>query len=175
MQRSSNLLTALAFPLFFLCVAAYVWVSSKAMPEVIASHFDAIGQANGRMRREVYGLFMSGLILVLPLLVVYLPNAIMRRSVNRINLPNRQYWLAPERREQTIARLCRGSVGFGYLLIGFLAYAHHLVVIANQSEPPTLPSTWFVAGLVFFVGASLVWGWLYIRPFLQVPPREFGR
>ena len=63
-------------------------------------------------------------------------------------------------------------MGLGYLLIGFLGYVHYLVVIANQSKPPTLPSTWFVAGLVVFVVASLIWGWLYISPFLRVGVRR---
>ena len=117
---------SVVYPLFVVGVAAYVWFSSQTLPEVVASHFDPSGQANGFMPKEGYVWFMAGLVVMLPVLVVYLPNVLMRWAPDSINLPNRQYWLAPQRREQTIESLCRGSVGLGYLLVSFLGYVHYL-------------------------------------------------
>ena len=160
---------SVVFPLFVLSVATYVWLSSQALPEVVASHFGPSGRANGFMPREAYAQLMAGLIVALPLLVVYLPNALMRRGAGAINLPHRQYWLAPERREQTIERLCRGSFGFGYLLVAFLGYVHQVVLLANRVIPPGLPLEWFVGGLVAFVVGMLGYAFLFLRPFLRVP------
>ena len=157
------------FLVFVAAVAVYVWSTSGALPQVAASHFNASGQANGFMPRALYRDFMVGLVLVLPLLVVFLPNAFMRRASALINLPNRDYWLAPERREQTIESLCRGSFGFGYLLVGFLGYVHWLVVRSNQSAPPRLASEWFVGGLIVFIGCVVLWAFSYLRPFFRVP------
>lgn len=158
-----------AFPIFVLIVAGYAWHSSQAMPAVVASHFGPSGQANGFMPRDIYGRFMAVLIVAVPLLVVYLPNALIRRAPGRINLPHRDYWLAPERRDDTIERLCSGSFGLGYLLVAFLGYVHHLVVLANLATPPGLPSASFVGALVAFVVGMAGWAYLYLRRFFRVP------
>jgi hypothetical protein len=63
-------------------------------------------------------------------------------------LPRREYWLAPERHAETMDALRRMSFGFGWLLVGFLAYVQWLVLRANAANPPIWPLTWFVGGLM---------------------------
>lgn len=160
------------FLVFVVAVAAYVWHTSAELPQIMASHFNAAGQADAYMPRNAYRNFFTGLVLILPLLVVFLPNALMRRASATINLPHRDYWLAPERRTQTVDSLCKLSFGFGYLLVGFLGYVQWLVIRSNRTVPPGFPSDWFIGGLVVFIGCVIIWGFLTLRRFFRVPQKQ---
>ena len=78
--------------------AAFVWLTARGLPDVVASHFGASGAANGFMPRAAYLRFMLALVVVPPAAVVVLPALLLNRSNARINLPHREYWLAPDRR-----------------------------------------------------------------------------
>jgi len=160
-----NVKPALAFLLVVAGALAFVWLTSLGLPPLVASHFGASGLANGFMPRSVYVPFMLGFVIGLPALLVVVTSLSMGHAKARINLPNRDYWLAPERRAQTIAVLRTGVMGFGVLLVVFLCYAHWLVVRANQSAPARLAESWFIGGLVVFVVATLAGVWLLIGRF----------
>ncbi|MDH5265442.1 MAG: DUF1648 domain-containing protein [Betaproteobacteria bacterium] len=145
------------FVLFVACAAAFVWLTSMRLPATVASHFDGSGAANGFMARGVYVGLMLGLLVGLPALMVGLTWLSVARPKARLNLPNEDYWLAPERRAGTIAYLRAGILWFGTLLVSFLCYAHWLVVLANEVHPARLANAWFIGGLVVFLAALLAW------------------
>jgi uncharacterized membrane protein len=155
--------------LFFLCFVAlaalFVWHTGQALPERVASHFDGSGTANGFMPRTIYLRFMLALVVGLPVVTTWATGASLNKPGARINLPNRDYWLAPERREQTLASLRAGMRWFAVLLMMFLGYAHWLVVKANLAEPVTLNNSRFVTGLVIFMMAMLIWMKLFLGRF----------
>lgn len=157
------------FPVFVIVTVVFVWASSQSLPAVVASHFGPSGEANGLMPREAYVWFMVVLVAVVPVLMVYLPNRLMTGTGGRINLPNRDYWLAPERRQQSIAYLCNVSFRFGYLLVAFLGYVHWLVVRSNAVTPPAMGIGWIVGGLVVFIAATFVAVLAIFRRFGGVP------
>ena len=137
--------------------AAFVWLTSRSLPGVVASHFEGDGFANGFSTRGFYVGLMLGFVLGLPALLVTTLWYTMGSPGARINLPNRDYWLAPERRDETVAWLRGHMVLFGQVLVVFLCYVHWLVVRANAVQPPRLDSPWMTAGLVAFVAFALVW------------------
>lgn len=150
--------------------AAFVWLTSRFLPEVVASHFGASGVANGFMPRALYLRFTLVLVVALPLAVVFLPTLALSHPKARINVPNREYWLAPERRAETIAFLRRHMRRFGSMLVVFLCYVHWLVTRANDVIPPTLSSAWLIGGLVVFVGSLIAWTVVLLGRFRNVPP-----
>lgn len=160
------------FPVFVLAAAGFVWFSGQAMPAVVASHFGSSGRADAFMPREGYVRFMTALVLLLPALVVYLPNWLLARIGFAVNLPNKQYWMAPERREETLAYLRDNTFRLGYLLVGLLVYVHWLVVRANASVPPELDSAWLVGGLMAFVVGAAACVVALVRRFMRVPDRR---
>jgi uncharacterized membrane protein len=101
------------------------WSVSSAWPQLplrVASHFNARGQPDGYMPREAFftdlALLGGGFIVLLlltPALLRLLPS-------NLINMPNRDYWLAPERRNES----------FGYIAIwfGWVAIATSVLLVA---------------------------------------------
>jgi hypothetical protein len=148
---------AVLFPTVALCAAAFIWVTSLRMPPFVASHFDGSGSPNGFMPRNVYVYFMLGFVIGLPVLMVYLTWLRMGRPGMRINLPNREHWMAPVRRDETIAYLRESVMQFGILLLVFLTFSHWLVVRANLAHPTLLDQSWFIGGLACFLVAMIVW------------------
>jgi uncharacterized membrane protein len=154
MQRGR---TSLLFLLFLACAAAFVWLTGQSLPDVVASHFGASGVADGFMPRGFYLRFMLAFVIGLPLLLLVVPNFALGSAGARINLPHREYWLAPERRAATVAFLRAHSVWFGAMLVVFLCYVHWLVVRANAVQPAHLSASGLIGGFIGFLAAILVW------------------
>lgn len=123
-----------SYAAFIIGVAA----TYSRIPERIASHFGANGVANGWMSRDGYVWFMVGIVTLVSATMLaafgsvrYLPSAL-------VNIPRRDYWLAPERRDETARTLMRS----GLLMVGlnslFFLGIHLLVVAANEAQPPRL-------------------------------------
>jgi len=127
------------------------------------------GYANGFTSRGAY----VGLMLVidagLPTLLVSLTHFALGSPKARINLPNRDYWLAPERRAETVSYLRAHMTRFAGVLMAFLCYVHWLVVRANEVQPARLSSPWVNAGLAAFVVFAVVWTRMLLRRFRRKP------
>lgn len=145
------------FLLLVACAALFVLATSQSLPGIVASHYGVSGRADGFMPRATYVWFMLVIVALVPLALALIPLRLFRNPSARINIPDREYWLAPQRRTATIEYLSRQAVRFATMLLVFLCYAHWLVVRANKLAPPKLPSDWFVGGLVVFLVATLVW------------------
>lgn len=157
------------FLLLIACAAAFLWLTSQSLPEVVGSHFDASGAADGFMPRRLYVGFMLVVVVVLPLLLVIVQSFVLGSPGARINLPNREYWLAPERRTETLDFLRQHLAHFGSMLVVFLCYAHWLVVRANAVTPPQLAAFWFVGGICVFLASALLWVRTLLGHFRNVP------
>lgn len=147
---------SLLFAFFFGCAAAFVLLTSMRLPALVASHFGGAGAANGFLRHGVYVGFMVGLVVGLPSLMVGLTWSAISSPKARLNLPNKDYWLAPERCAETIAYLRSGVLWVGALLVIFLCYLHWLVVLANEAHPARLAISWFIGGLLVFFAALFI-------------------
>ena len=146
-----------AFLVLLVAALVFIYYSGGSMPKLVASHFSASGDATGFLPRAVYVRITLALVLLPPILLVYLPRRTLRNPKARIHLPHRDHWLAPERRAQTVEILAQQCTRFGEMLLAFLCYAHYLVVRANELRPPRLSSGWFLAGLVVFLGFTVLW------------------
>jgi len=160
--------TGVSFPVFLLILAlaaGFVLYSSLQMPALVGSHFAASGAADSFMSRGRYLALMLCVTIVLPLLVT-LPVSL---GLDNPNLPNRDYWLAPERREETIAFVRQQMMRFGVALLLFICYAHWLVTRANEHSPPALSVVSLVSGLLMFAAYAVIWIALYFTRFRHVP------
>ncbi len=144
------------FLLLLACAALFIVFTGQALPPFVASHFSGSGLANGSMARGTYLIFMCSVASGVPLVIAGLQALLIRRAPE-IKIPNRDYWLAPQRKDMTLAFLDAHSRRFAVLLAVFLCLVHWLVVQANQVQPPHLDSTIFIACLVGFLLATAVW------------------
>lgn len=159
--------------LFFLVVAGaalFVARTGATLPDVVATHFGPSGVANGFMPRASYVRCMVIFVVLLPLALNFLISRVLRLPNTRVNIPHREYWLAPERRAGTVELLQRHMKFFGVLLVAFLCYVHWLVVRANTLAPPALDHARFVSGLATFMVALIVWIVVLRRSFR--PPQQ---
>jgi serine/threonine-protein kinase len=164
--------------LFVLAVAAivvFVWLTSGALPEVVASHFGPGGRADGSMGRGTYTALMIGLVILAPGLVAATTLLVRLLPPQLVNLPNKRYWLAPELRAASLAALGGLGTRFALALALFLGWVHWLVVRANAVQPPRLSETGLFAGLAVFGVATLVWIVALFRRFGRVPDDARGR
>jgi hypothetical protein len=156
----------LLFVLVLAAAAASILHFSQELPELVAVHFDAAGRANGFMTRTDCRDFMLASTLGVPLLIVLATTLLPRAlPVSLINLPHRDYWLAPERAHDSLVFLSEQGLWFGCLLVLFLAAVDGMLVKANAVSPPEFPSGPFIAMLILFFCAIGVWGMRMVRRF----------
>ncbi len=136
---------------------SFIVATTAGMPAEIASHFGLRHAANAWMPHGVYLAFMLAFGLLLPAIVAGAIALLPRIRPDAINLPHREYWLAPTRRQDTIDTLSAYGAWFGCLLTLFLAGVHYVVLEANRVTPATLPAELFFTLLAVFGLALAVW------------------
>lgn len=141
-----------------LAIAAIILVTTTGqLPAQVASHFAGAGSANGWMGRSDYLVFMLALGIGMPVLVVAAVGALPRMMVGSINIPNRDLWLTPARRDETLRYLSAHSCWLGCLLAAFITGVHIVLLLANATQPPQLPGTMFYTVLVAFLIGLVLW------------------
>jgi hypothetical protein len=168
-----KLLTLMFVALLF-AGAAFVISTTESLPERVASHFGAGGHANGYMTRDGYRWFMLFFTVGFPLLIVLAITGLPRLMQQYTNLPNREYWLAPEQRAQAFDFLTTHALWFGILLVLFICAVHWLVVQANTQRPPQLANGPFLMSLGLFLAALVVWIIMLMRQF-RIPLSDLRR
>ena len=150
---------------------ARMWTVQPRLPARVASHFDATGAANGWMSPSGLFGFHAALLGILLLVFTVLPRLVRYLPAASINLPNRDYWLAPERRETTLGRIEDWTAALGLAAITVIALLEELVVRANlpggDGRLPMLPLVGLLVGLLAVVGAGTV---RFVRMW-RLPPR----
>lgn len=154
-----------AFTLLGVILLVDLALTVPSLADPVATHFDGAGRPNGWMTRTGYGIFMAAFGIGLPLLISGLIPVISRWFPARINIPNRTYWLAPERRADTLLFLGWHLGWLATLMVLFVLAIHHLILMANASRPPVLPHAPFLFMLGCFLAGMAVWTVLLWRRF----------
>jgi uncharacterized membrane protein len=105
----------------------------------VASHFDVNGHANAFMPKQDFLKLHLVVVGLLALMFLVLPALIGRLPAGMVNLPNKDYWLAPERRKQTMGIIQGHLVGFGDAMLLFLFVAFGDAMRASLMPEPRLP------------------------------------
>ena len=101
------------------------------LPAQLASHFDAAGRPNGWSSKPAYFALQTFIVLVLALCFGALPGWLERAPARLVNLPNKDYWLAPERRATTMAHVSSALTWFGCAALAFVVVVNGLVIDFN--------------------------------------------
>ena len=120
------------------------------LPDVVASHFDGSGSPDGWSGRTTFIAIYLAIVVLVIAIFDGLPRWSGQSGRLRWNLPHRDYWLAPERRAQTLAYFCQQMLIMGCAHLALAIYTIQLVIIANLSAGPRLGDSIFWAlGLYF--------------------------
>lgn len=104
-------------------------------PQQMAAHFNAQGDPDRFVTKPEFFWFQIQTLFIVVLVSLPLQVLLLVVPPNLINMPNREYWLAPERKEETLGRLSDfGSLMFGVILLAILA-AFEISVYANLQTP----------------------------------------
>ena len=129
-------------------------------PAEMAAHFDVQGNPDRFVLKPEFFWFQAQTLLVV-LAVSILPQILfLVLPVQFINMPNREYWLAPERRDRTISRLSSfGALLFGIILLAIQA-GFELAVYANLQTPIWFNAQWMMG---IMIASFLVLGLLLFQ------------
>lgn len=143
------------------------------LPERSATHFGMAGAPDrwgGRSELVIVYLvtvaLMAVLFLAIPLLMGRLPGSV-------INLPNRDYWLAPERREETLEWLSTSMILLGCAVLVLMMDIFHQTFMVNLGETSGLAHPFF--SMCVFSGAVVIWCAVLLTRFGRVRPPDPGR
>lgn len=139
--------------LFFACVI-HAFYYYPQLPEVVASHFGAAGQPDAWAGKKVF-------------ITVYLISAGMNALIfgaiafglekvpaSKLNLPNKDYWLAEERREETYRFFFLSFMWFGSATFLLLLDIFHQAFMVHLGNAATLDHPLLSLGLYFGFAAA---------------------
>ncbi|HWZ55355.1 MAG TPA: DUF1648 domain-containing protein [Verrucomicrobiae bacterium] len=135
------------------------------LPDRMASHFAASGMPNGWMTKpQFFAVYAATL---LPALVVefWVGRSVAKTPDARINLPNKEHWLAPERRATTFAYFENFFAWYGCALLLLVVFIMGLAMRANLTPPPRLPTGPTITALVVFVSYNIAAVVMVLRRF----------
>jgi uncharacterized membrane protein len=153
--------------LVFLLIVAYYY---PQMPHRMASHFAADGRANGWQSREAFFVLMLLVTSTSAIVGFLAPRQIAAKSNARINLPHRDYWLAPERRDQTMRFISATMAWFACGILFVLISGTYLALQANLAPDHLFHSEAMLVVLVGFLLGLLSILVRLVRHFQRVPP-----
>ncbi|HEV2037371.1 MAG TPA: DUF1648 domain-containing protein [Candidatus Eremiobacteraceae bacterium] len=135
------------------------------LPSVMAGHFDAAGNPNSWQLKSAFFTIMGSVYLFFGVLYWVMPHLLQSMPPALINLPNKAYWLAPERREMTAHMVADQLAWFGAVQLGFVIFVCQVAINANLpgSTGVMSPAVWWVLGL--FVAYAIVWLIRFTRMF----------
>lgn len=147
-----------------LACAVHLGANYPALPERVASHFGPNGQADGWMSRSAIAVFQLGLTGFMAVLFLGISKLIQVLPTDIINLPNREYWLAPARRAATIEVLGAEMARFGTVMMMFLLGVQEAMFRANITQTNRLGPLFFIC-LFGFLGYTAIWLFGFYRRF----------
>ena len=141
------------------------------LPERLAVHFGASGEANGWSGKGEFVVLFAAMEAFFVLFGVALAVVLDRIPAALINIPHKDYWFSPERREESLEFVKNQILWIETATLGFFVAVAQLIFKENlgHSLPRLSGDFWYV--LVAFVAAVL---WLALRiilRFLRTPER----
>jgi len=144
------------------------------LPDPMASHFNASGAATAWIPKPGSFILMLVVTLAASVPVFLVPRSLAKLSNDKINLPNKEYWLAPERRAETIQYLGAQMGWFGCALLAFLFCGLYNALAANFRPDHHFDSGSFYIVLGAFLAFILVWLARLLSHFNHAPQQNVG-
>lgn len=156
------LLQAVLWLCFSLVAAGDVAYHYARLPERIATHFDAAGNPDQWSAKSQYVLTSSAIMAGILALFPFLQLLVHRLPGFLLNLPRREYWLAPEREGSTRRRLGDMVHGLGLVMFATMMSLNHLIMQANLDLSPKLGSwPWVILGVNMVGTTSVIAAYLW--------------
>jgi uncharacterized membrane protein len=140
------------------------------LPATMASHFSAHGVANGWAPKSAFFGIMAFCAGLSAFVGFFVPRQISTRPASKLNLPNKDYWLAPEQREDTWRFIRAQMIWFACALLFVLLFGSSQAINANLPSVGRFNSEAMLAVMLGFGLFCALWIALFLRRFYTVPP-----
>lgn len=159
--------STIVFLLLYAAYVAMVLATIHTLPERVATHFGFEGRADGWMSRSGYQVFEIAFPLGIGLILTGVSALIRFLPAKFINLPRKDYWLVPERRELTSAMIRSRMTWLACLMTLFFGGLHLLTLEANRVQPPQLPMGGLLMVVMLFLISLMIWVILLLMRFAE--------
>ena len=150
MKLLQNIFTALVLTAIVQTIYYY-----PKIPDVVASHFDGLGDPNGWSSKLLFfGIYAAAILLTIFIFVI-VPGLVAKSSGKGLKIPNKSYWLAPERQHGTIKFYRTHFLYFGIANLLLAIFVIQLVILANFKEQPRLDRSIVWALILYFIFVAL--------------------
>jgi uncharacterized membrane protein len=133
------------------------------LPDPMAVHFNGAGVPDAWAPKRDFFIFEALILALIVLEFTLLPWIIGKLPLSLINMPNKEYWFADERRGETIGMIARFFEWFAAALLALFIAVNQLVFRANLGGGNLSPNMWLIL-LAFFVFVA-VWLVKFYRQF----------
>ncbi len=135
----------------------YLFSAGSSLPDPVATHFGGDNMPNDYMSRSAVIAIFGALGIALPLFLILVAATIRFLPAQFVNIPHREYWLAAERKSETMMFIAQHILWLSCLIVLFLSGTFHLIIRANAVTPVQLPTqlTWIVVGC--FLAGLAAW------------------
>lgn len=140
---------------FYLGLWIWAWI---ALPSHgVVHHMGTDGMATRTGSRVGLLLPLLGIAVLIGLCVVWLPSWLTRRFPEAVNYPHKEYWFAPQRKEQTLRRLSAQMALFGAATMLLLAGGLYEGVRQTLDPGSTTTFWWLMGAFLIFTVIWTVW------------------
>jgi len=133
-----------------------------------ASHFDIGGAPNGHQTKVMFFASWIFAILLPGIVALGVPSMLGHIPVTLINLPNKEYWFAPQRRAQTLYGFAQHFAWFGAASLTLVIAVMTLVMRANLSASQLIEPQWFWVLFAFYL-AFVAWWLMRVFVMFRLP------
>jgi uncharacterized membrane protein len=138
------------------------------LPDRVADHFGFSGEANGWSPKSEFVIVYAALMLFMAVVFVGLAFLMPKFPPRTLNMTNKDYWLALERRAETYRFVTSQIIWFGNLTMAFIIATMHMTISFNLGKSVRLGiGFWVLLGgyLVLITVLSI----MMIRRFAKTP------
>jgi uncharacterized membrane protein len=137
-----------------LCVAHALYYYPQ-LPDTVASHFGMGGQPDDWSSKATILAVYLVLVAVLALMFLGFSFGLAHLPVSLLNVPHKEYWLSPERRQETYAFLSSYFLWFASATLLLVFDMMQQTFQVNLGKADALPHPLLSLGL--YIGFALLW------------------
>lgn len=163
---------AVLFVLLCLACVYHALHNLPLLPERTATHFSVSGTPDGWGGRVELVIVYLGTVALVAAVFLAIPLALRRLPDAMINLPNRFYWLASDRREETLEWLSTSMIILGCATLVLMMDIFHQMFMVNMGEATRLTHQGF--SMCAYSAAIVIWCAALLARFRRVRPPESG-
>ena len=150
MNKKRNILIVLT--MIYLAQIAYFY---PQLPAQVASHFNFWGEADAWMPKENFLIFHAILLVFILGTTSLIPSLFNKLPDSFINIPNKSYWFAPERRAESLSKIAGTTDSLLVALLLLFLGINYFAFQANVSGGNLSNGVWLILGV--FLSYTVYW------------------